>query len=81
MTVSEAKQYLNKHCIFKLNTGKEIFGVIWEVYVNNTVSYFFASAKEHEILKQTNTSSQELLLKMGQPIKLEDIIFAESLVS
>ncbi|CAG0971600.1 MAG: hypothetical protein HND27_07425 [Bacteroidetes bacterium] len=81
MTTTEAKQFLNKHCIFKLKTGKEVFGVIWEVFSGNKTSYFFASAREHEILKQTNADNEELLFKMGQPIKLEDIINAKSLVS
>lgn len=80
MTVAEAKQYLNKHCFFKLKTGKEVFGVIWEVYSGNETTYFFTSAHEHEKIKQTQLGS-EALLKTALPIHLEDIVFAQRLVS
>mgnify|MGYP000878039472 CR=1 FL=1 len=43
MDLSRIRPYAHKHCRFKLRSGKEVFGVIWEVEAGDEHKLFFAS--------------------------------------
>ena len=72
MTRNEFLGINDQPCRFKLKTGKEVFGVIWEKKGNENASYHFASLSEwsHRSHK-ANT--------VGMMICLDDIVGAELL--
>lgn len=51
MELTRIRPYANKHCKFKLRSGKEVFGVIWEVEVTGQRKLFFASIRDYERLQ------------------------------
>ena len=63
----EFEKIYNKHCRFKLKSGKEIFGVVWEEKQDSNFNVFFASFAD--ILKKKDSSRQT--------INLEEIIYVE----
>ncbi len=70
----------NKHCRFRLKSGKEVFGILWKVNSNGESNYYFTAAS----LKSRVESSHnrfELLQNTGTLIDLSDIILAEKLAS
>ncbi len=81
MQANEAKHFLNKHCLIKLKTGKEVFGVIWEVISGGRKLYYFASAREYQLLQEYNANRNGQAPRIGQPIRPEDIVYAKSLIS
>lgn len=75
----ELQAFLHKHCRIKLRSGKEVFGVLWEDYVNNTLSLFFASNIDHQRLLSKRNHAEPGLAPNGQEISFEDILHVESL--
>lgn len=75
----ELQAFLHKHCRIKLRSGKEVFGVLWEDYVNNTLSLFFASNIDHQRFLSTGNYSDTGLAPNRQQISFEDILHVESL--
>lgn len=68
MTRSEFIQVNDRPCRFKLKSGKEVFGVIWE-NPGDHPSYFFATLSERfDSRNKTN---------FGMAIVLDDIVGAE----
>lgn len=69
MTRSEFTQVNDRPCRFKLKSGKEVFGVIWENRADNNPGYFFATLSERfDSRNKTN---------FGVAIDLDDIVGAE----
>jgi hypothetical protein len=67
--------YLEKPCRFRLKSGKEVYGVVWEdTAKNNEPLLFFASSDEfyHRHSKLNTT-------EIGLPIDLNDIVAVEVL--
>ncbi|MCB0764663.1 MAG: hypothetical protein R2815_10735 [Flavobacteriales bacterium] len=89
MDLAHIRDYTHKHCRFKLRSGKEIFGVIWEV---ETVEHrlaqqeggneedgrrlFFASVRDYERLQSHPDRPVGVI-----PMHPEEIVLAESLAS
>jgi len=48
MGTSELQALYNKHCRFKLRSGREVFGVIWEVQSHQDVKLLFASVQDYK---------------------------------
>jgi hypothetical protein len=85
MDLAHIRPFTHKHCRFKLRSGKEIYGVIWEVETAeqrlNEPSgeigrrLYFASVRDYERLGQEGTPAQVM------PMLPEEIVWVESLAS
>ncbi|MCK6640697.1 MAG: hypothetical protein RL007_33 [Bacteroidota bacterium] len=69
MTRNEFILVNDRPCRFKLKSGKEVFGVIWENSTVGTSSYFFATLSER--FDARNKAN------FGMAIDLDDIVGAE----
>lgn len=82
MEFSHLRQFAHKHCRFKLRSGKEVYGVVWEVESTDrhgqgqdTKHLFFASVRDYERLQREGTPVHVI------PMRPEEIVWAESLAS
>ena len=81
MDLAHLSPYTHKHCRFKLRSGKEVFGVVWEVETadantgDHSTSLYFASIRDYERLQQERTTVQVI------PMRPEEIVAVESLAS
>jgi len=74
--------YKEQPCRFKLKSGKEVFGVIWEEKHDDEVEYLFASSSTHNSYKTAeNSRKQEFADSIICRLSLEDVIYAEPLGS
>jgi hypothetical protein len=73
MTRAEFLAINDQPCRFKLKTGKEVFGVIWENPQSGTNSYYFASLSERFNRNYRGSKS------VGMMIDIEDVVGAELL--
>ena len=80
MSTRDLIPYLNKSCRFKLKSGKEVFGIIWEAIGPNGKHLYFTSLSNAELVYEAG-NSLELAAKIGNPIPFEDIIYVEKLAS
>ena len=48
MGLSELQALYNMHCRFKLRSGREVFGVIWEIDTLRDRKLFFASVQDYK---------------------------------
>jgi hypothetical protein len=69
MTRSEFILVNDRPCRFKLKSGKEVFGVIWENSTVGKSSYFFATLSERYDARNN--------ANFGMAIDLDDIVGAE----
>ena len=79
----DIRELYHTHCRFKLRSGKEVFGVVWEVETTDgselgepTTSLYFASVRDYERLQ----------LEPHVPVNVldmppEEIVHVESLAS
>jgi hypothetical protein len=70
--------YLDKHCQFKLESGKSVFGVVWRIFSDGVEHLVFSSSVEYKKLKD----KEDVLIKMKDQLNLidsEKIIFAQQL--
>lgn len=82
MELGNIRNFTNKHCRFKLRSGKEVFGVVWEVESTDrsgqgqdSKRLFFASIRDYERLRSEGTPVHVI------PMQPEEIVWAESLAS
>ncbi len=82
MDFAHLRQFAHKHCRFKLRSGKEVFGVVWEVEHTDrsgqgldSKRLFFASVRDYERLRSAGTPVHVI------PMQPEEIVWAESLAS
>jgi hypothetical protein len=82
MDLSHIRDLANKHCRFKLRSGKEVYGVVWEVESTDrsgqgldSKRLFFASIRDYERLCSEGTPVHVI------PIQPDEIVWAESLAS
>lgn len=74
--------YKEQPCRFKLKSGKEVYGVIWEEKHDDEVEYLFASSSTHNNYKIADkTRNQEFANGIISKLSLEDVIYAEPLVT
>lgn len=80
MEIANLKKYAHRHCRFKLRSGKEVYGVVWEVETSEsagadgTKRLFFASVRDYERL--TNGGPAQVI-----PIAPSEIVSVESIAS
>ena len=72
MTQFEFRVYNDQPCRFRLKSGKEVYGVIWEKAQPGKASYYFASLSERYNHNLRNNS-------IGIMIDIEDVIGSELL--
>lgn len=75
MELSRIRNFTNKHCRFKLRSGKEVFGVVWEVEANEEKKLFFASVRDYERFQRDQRQPINVL-----SLRPEEIMAAESFV-
>ena len=86
MDFAHIRNYTNKHCRFKLRSGKEVFGVIWEVETAEQRQegasqggvmkrLYFASIRDYERFKDEGTPVHVI------PMTPDEIVLAESIAS
>lgn len=81
MDFAHIRKYTHQHCRFKLRSGKEIYGVVWEVETSETAAgsaskrLFFASVRDYERLQHSATPVHVI------PMQPEEIVGVESLAS
>jgi len=78
--ISLKDHIFNEHCRFKLKSGKEVFGIIWEVRVNEAPAYFFTSASHKEKI-ETAINRIEMIQEIGFELDINDVVLAENLAS
>lgn len=72
--------YKEQPCRFKLRSGKEVYGVIWEEKHDDEVEYLFASSSIHDTYKTAeNSQKKEFTNNIIYKLSLEDVIYAEPL--
>ena len=76
MELTRIRPYVNKHCRFKLRSGKEVFGVIWEVESLEKRTLFFASIGDYERLQRDPQKPVSVIA-----LRPEEIVHVESLAS
>lgn len=80
MDLAHLSSFTHKHCRFKLRSGKEVFGVVWEVETTDgagehNTSLYFASVRDYERLQQEHTPVNVI------PMRPEEIVAVESIAS
>lgn len=76
----DVERFINRPCRFKLKSGKEVFGVIWNMLKEDQehVEYYFASNGDFMKFRQKRDHlSQKSTPPVGCVVNLEDIIYAE----
>lgn len=72
--------YGEQPCKFRLKSGKEVFGVIWETMKQDTVVHYFASAVSRMRYKKAEAVNDiETCNKLITEVNIEEIVSAEPL--
>jgi hypothetical protein len=68
------KRFEKQHCRFKMKSGKEVYGIIWEENESeNNFNYYFSSSSDYQRLKNRLQSALYAIYKLD----LNEVIFAE----
>ena len=70
----------NEHCRFKLKSGKEVYGIIWQVSVEDAPAYFFTSASQKDKI-ETSQNRLEMIQELGFELDINDVVMSENLAS
>tara|TARA_B110000305_G_scaffold201290_1_gene228997 strand:- start:446 stop:685 length:240 start_codon:yes stop_codon:yes gene_type:complete len=70
----------NEHCRFKLKSGKEVYGIIWQVSVEDLPAYFFTSASQKDKI-ETSQNRLEMIQELGFELDINDVVMSENLAS
>ena len=71
MDRSDIKGYLDKHCRFRLRSGRDVYGILWEERSEGCL--YFSSAGDHRT--PGSLAQKDTALSLDP----DDIIFAEKL--
>jgi len=74
MGLPNIREYMHAHCRFRLRSGREVYGVVWEVEANDECRLYFATIGEYERSRREPQRPMEVM-----PMVLEDILLAERL--
>ncbi len=77
MEKTHLRSYLNQHCRFRLKSGKEVYGVIWEVSNGDKTEYYFSTVNEHNLMIR---NADFRGISSSAKVDLNDIVAAEKLV-
>lgn len=76
MNKSDLKAFYYKHCRFRLKSGKDVYGIVWEEETDGESKLHFSSAAEAAKLLQTNVLDV-FHLQSDFIINADDIVGAE----
>lgn len=76
MDIAHIRDYTHRHCRFRLKSGKEVFGVIWEVDPGDKSRLYFASVQEYERLRHDPGQRIDPI-----PMRPDEIIHVQDLAS
>lgn len=80
MERTEILNYGDQPCKFRLKSGKEVFGVVWETMKQDRVVHYFASAVERIRYKKAEAlNKSEMPNNHITEVNIEDIVSAEPL--
>jgi len=80
MNRKDIATYFDKYCRFKLRSGKEVYGVIWENAQGEMVEHYFASAVERDKFKHAEQVNDiDTCEKIKTPVNIDEIIDAQQL--
>ena len=67
---------LNKPCRFRLRSGKDIYGIIWEVNSKNGIRHYFTSAS---LQNKIETAENKVLALSNQGVEfdIDRVVLAE----
>ncbi len=72
------KNFEKRHCRFKMKSGKEVFGIMWEESsTDNKFRYYFSSSGDYQRLK----NRLQTALYAIYPLDLNEIVYAEVIAS
>ncbi len=74
MGLQNIREFTHVHCRFRLRSGREVYGVIWEVDTPNEHRLHFASIGEYERARRDPRSTIDAV-----PMLPEEIMLAERL--
>lgn len=80
ISINNKQILLNEHCRFRLKSGKEVFGIIWELKVEGESRYYFTSASLKSKI-ELSPNRIELIKEYGVELDLNDVILSENLAS
>ncbi len=76
MGLPNIREIAYARCRFRLSSGREVFGVIWEEDATDTGELCFATIGDYERLLQDSERAINVV-----PMRPEEILFAEHLAS
>lgn len=80
MEQTQFSKFINRYCRFKLRSGKEVFGIIWENAEGNKVIHYFASALERKRIAEAEMVNDLKTVEQHRvKVNIEEIIAAEPL--
>ena len=74
MGLPNIREFMHAHCRFRLRSGREIFGVVWEAETNGNNRLHFASIGDYERSRRDPRQPLEVI-----PMSPEEILLAERL--
>lgn len=74
MGLPNIREFMHAHCRFRLRSGREIFGVVWEAGANGNERLHFATIGEYERSRREPGRPLE-----ATPMAPEEILLAERL--
>ena len=77
MGQSELQALYNHHCRFKLRSGREVYGVIWEVNTPNERSLYFASVQEYKRVMSGDRPERASAV----PLRPDDIMWGQMIAA
>ena len=82
MDIQQISNYINRYCMFKLRSGKTVYGIIWENAHGNKVEHYFASAVAREkYIRAEQLRDYETCEKIKTPVNIDEIVIAELLIA
>lgn len=76
MELTNIRDFTNRHCRFKLKSGKEVFGVVWEVETGDSCKLYFASVRDYERLQHDPGQPISIV-----PVQPDEIVHAQDIAS
>lgn len=79
MEYAKLRRFAHQHCRFKLRSGKEVYGVVWEVEtsdqpsIEGTTRLFFASVRDYERLQQKGSPVQVISIAPNEIVSVESL--------
>ncbi len=74
MDITHIRDFTHKHCRFKLKSGREVYGVIWEVESGDSCRLYFASVRDYELLQHDPAQPISIV-----PVQADEIVHVQDL--